>query len=398
MVLLFSLSLGFALAMVIGGNDVANSMATAVGAKAITVKQAVIIAAILEFTGAFFFGSHVTSTITKGILNTSFLSGNEMVYGAISALIGAFIWLGIATIFGLPVSTTHSIIGGMVGFGIVAGGFEAVDWIKMILIVSSWLISPFLGGLLAFLVFKLIAALILKKDAPINAAKKYAPFFISFTFFIIIFLFALKTLNIEYIFSLIIATVTFVITLFGSKLLIGRYIVKKENEDPYDVVERIFRRMQVITSCYVSLSHGANDVANAVGPLAVVYIALTAGAVGTTVEIPAWILAVGGFGIALGVGLWGKRVMHTVGNRITTLNNTRGFSIDFSAATSVLLASVFGMPVSTTHTVVGAVTGVGMARGFEGVNAGVLKHIMWAWLVTVPTAGLISIFVFLFIS
>jgi PiT family inorganic phosphate transporter len=332
-VLLFSLSLGFALAMVIGGNDVANSMATAVGAKAITVKQAVIIAAILEFTGAFFFGSHVTSTITKGILNTSFLSGNEMVYGAISALIGAFIWLGIATIFGLPVSTTHSIIGGMVGFGIVAGGFEAVDWIKMILIVSSWLISPFLGGLLAFLVFKLIAALILKKDAPINAAKKYAPFFISFTFFIIIFLFALKTLNIEYIFSLIIATVTFVITLFGSKLLIGRYIVKKENEDPYDVVERIFRRMQVITSCYVSLSHGANDVANAVGPLAVVYIALTAGAVGTTVEIPAWILAVGGFGIALGVGLWGKRVMHTVGNRITTLNNTRGFSIDFSAAT-----------------------------------------------------------------
>lgn len=172
MVLLFSLSLGFALAMVIGGNDVANSMATAVGAKAITVKQAVIIAAILEFTGAFFFGSHVTSTITKGILNTSFLSGNEMVYGAISALIGAFIWLGIATIFGLPVSTTHSIIGGMVGFGIVAGGFEAVDWIKMILIVSSWLISPFLGGLLAFLVFKLIAALILKKDAPTNAAKK----------------------------------------------------------------------------------------------------------------------------------------------------------------------------------------------------------------------------------
>lgn len=163
--------------------------------------------------------------------------------------------------------------------------------------------------------------------------KKYAPFFISFTFFIIIFLFALKTLNTEYIFSLIIATVTFVITLFGSKLLIGRYIVKKENEDPYDVVERIFRRMQVITSCYVSLSHGANDVANAVGPLAVVYIALTAGAVGTTVEIPAWILAVGGFGIVLDVGLWGKRVMHTVGNRITTLNNTRGFSIDFSAAT-----------------------------------------------------------------
>ncbi|TYB94833.1 MAG: inorganic phosphate transporter [Kosmotoga sp.] len=390
--------MGFALAMVIGGNDVANSMATAVGAKAITVKQAVIIAAILEFTGAFFFGSHVTSTITKGILNTSFLPGDVMVYGAISALIGAFVWLGVATIFGLPVSTTHSVIGGMVGFGILAGGFEAVDWIKMVLIVSSWFLSPFLGGLLAYIVFKLIAALILKKDAPINAAKRYAPLFISFTFFIIIFLFALKTLNIDFFLSLITGVVVFLLTLAGSKFIINRYIKKKDNEDRYDVVERIFRRMQVITSCYVSLSHGANDVANAVGPLAVVYIALTAGTVGTTVEIPAWILAIGGFGIALGVGLWGKRVMHTVGTRITTLNNTRGFSIDFSAATSVLLASVFGMPVSTTHTVVGAVTGVGMARGFEGVNAGVLKHIMWAWLVTVPVAGVISMLIYMVIT
>ncbi|MBO8166843.1 MAG: phosphate permease [Thermotogae bacterium] len=390
MILILSAALGLALAMAIGGNDVANSMATAVGAKAITVKQAVMIAAVLEFSGAFFFGAHVTSTITKGILNPSIISSDKtLMYGALSALIGAFIWLAIATLKGWPVSTTHSIVGGMVGFGIVAGGLGAVNWAKMLMIVSSWFISPFVGGLLAFVVFKLIAFSILRRKSPITATKHYAPLYIAGTLFIISFLFSIKTLKLGTYSSLLVGGVFFTLGFLVSFLLVAKYARKNQHE-PYEIVEGTFRKMQVLTSCYVSFAHGANDVANAVGPLAVVYIALTAGGIGSHVEVPSWMLAIGGFGIALGVGIWGKKVMDTVGTRITTLNNTRGFSIDFAAATTVLLSSFFGMPVSTTHTVVGAVTGVGLAHGLEGVNRGVLKNILWAWFVTVPVSGIIS--------
>lgn len=399
MLLYISLALGFGLAMTIGGNDVANSMATAVGAKAITVRQAVLIAAVLEFSGAFLFGTHVTSTITKGILEPAFIgSQNALVFGAISALIGAFAWLVLATLGGMPVSTTHSIIGGMVGFGLIAGGLQAVNWVKMLMIVSSWIISPLVGGFIAYVVFKLIAASILKKEDLMTATKRYAPIFISFAFFTIAFLFTVKTLKNPVNISLFWGLLFFVISFVISSLLIRRFLKKKQTGDCYEVVESTFRKMQILTSCYVSFSHGANDVANAIGPLAVVYFALTAGGIGETVNIPSWMLAIGGFGIALGVGLWGRKVMATVGTQITTLNNTRGFSIDFAAATSVLIASVFGMPVSTTHVVVGAVTGVGMARGFEAVNKGVLKNILWTWLVTVPVTAGISGFVFYLFS
>ncbi|WP_201029935.1 inorganic phosphate transporter [Kosmotoga arenicorallina] len=394
MILLLSIAIGLALAMAIGGNDVANSMATAVGAKAITVKQAVLIAAVLEFSGAFFFGAHVTSTITKGILNPDSISSDKMLmYGALSALIGAFIWLAIATLKGWPVSTTHSIVGGMVGFGIMAGGMGAVNWAKMLMIVSSWFISPFVGGLLAFIVFKLIAFSILRKKNPVSATKSYAPMYIAGTLFITSFLFSIKTLKLGVYKSLLTGIAFFVGSLLVSFFIVARYIRKNEHK-PYEVVEGTFRKMQVLTSCYVSFAHGANDVANAVGPLAVVYIALTAGGIGSHVEVPSWMLGIGGLGIALGVGIWGKKVMETVGTRITTLNNTRGFSIDFAAATTVLLSSFLGMPVSTTHTVVGAVTGVGLAHGLEGVNKGVLKNILWAWFVTVPVSGIISALVF----
>lgn len=398
MLLYLSMALGFGLAMAIGGNDVANSMGTAVGAKAITVRQAVVIAATLEFAGALFFGSHVTQTITKGILNTSIIDSQNMVIGAISALIGAFIWLVIATIFGLPVSTTHSIVGGMVGYGIVAAGFQAVNWSKIILIVASWFISPFLGAIIAFAMFKIIAAVILRRADPVAATRRYAPVFISLTFFIIGYLFLLKTVRLDLPVSLFAAVCIYLVSFFLSRVILRRLHSSADEAAKYDAVEGVFRKMQVITSCYVSLSHGANDVANAVGPIALVYLALTTGNVGATVQIPSWILAVGGGGIALGVGLWGKRVMTTVGTKITSINNTRGFCIDFSAATSVMLASVFGMPVSTTHSVVGAVTGVGMARGIEGVNRGVLKNIVWAWLVTVPVAAGTSALVFYLIA
>lgn len=397
MLLYLSMALGFGLAMAIGGNDVANSMGTAVGAKAITVKQAVIIAALLEFTGAFFFGSHVTQTITKGILNTSMIDSQSMVLGALAALLGAFIWLIIATIFGLPVSTTHSIVGGMVGYGIVAAGFEAVNWSKITLIVASWFISPFLGAIIAYLMFKIVAAVILRKSDPVIATKKYAPLLISLTFFIIGSLFFIKTLKMGILVSFLISSGIYLVSFLISRVLLSKLKSKNGEMEKYDVVEGVFKKMQIITSCYVSLSHGSNDVANAVGPIAVVYLALTAGSVGSTVAIPSWILAVGGFGIALGVGLWGKKVMTTVGTKITSINNTRGFCIDFSAATTVMIASIFGLPVSTTHGVVGAVTGVGMARGIEGVNRGVLKNIVWAWLVTVPVAALTSAAVFYFI-
>ncbi|AKI97317.1 inorganic phosphate transporter [Kosmotoga pacifica] len=394
MLLLFSMTFGLALAMAIGGNDVANSMATAVGAKAITVKQAVMIAAVLEFSGAFFFGAHVTSTITKGILNSEVISSDKvLMYGALSALIGAFIWLAIATIKGWPVSTTHSIVGGMVGFGIMAAGLDAVNWVKMFMIVSSWFISPFVGGFLAFVVFKLIALSILRRENPVTATKRYAPLYIAATLFIISFLFGVKTMKMGIYRSLLAGGVFFVLGFLLSFFLVRRYASKNEHK-PYEIVEGTFKKMQILTSCYVSFAHGANDVANAVGPLAVVYLALTTGGIGTHVEVPSWMLAIGGFGIALGVGIWGKKVMRTVGTQITTLNNTRGFSIDFAAATTVLLSSFFGMPVSTTHTVVGAVTGVGLAHGLEAVNRGVLKNILWAWFVTVPVSGVISALLF----
>ncbi len=387
--IIIAVIVGLAMAMAIGANDVANSMATAVGAKAITIKQAVIIASICEFSGAFFFGKMVTNTIRKGIVNPDLIQDpHVLAAGAFAALISATIWVFVATRFSLPISTTHSIVGGMTGFGIVALGWGSVYWMKILLIISSWFLSPLLGGLLGYAVFKAIVALIFKKKSPLAAAKKVGPFLIGITFFIFMWMFFSKVLHQNNVEQTILMSLG-VGVIMG---IIGYFLLKKikHNEDEYLSVEKMFKKLQIMTSCYVSVAHGSNDVANAIGPLAAIYAVWKYGTVASQTPVPKMLLVLGGIGISIGVAVWGHKVMKSVGEGITDLNNSRGFSVDFSAATTVFIASIFGLPVSSTHIVIGSITGVGFARGFEALNIGFLKQIGFSWLLTVPLAGITS--------
>ncbi|MBB6063266.1 PiT family inorganic phosphate transporter [Thermosipho japonicus] len=387
---------GFGMAFSIGANDVANSMATAVGAKAITPKQAVLIASILEFLGAVLFGAHVTKTIAKGIVDLNMISDpNNILVGAFSALIASIIWILLATFWGMPVSTTHSIVGGMVGFGLAAGGLQIVNWMTLLKIVITWITSPLIGGAMAYVIFKFISFSILHRKHPAKAAKYVAPILLGVAFYTIAVLFVVKTMKKDILLGNYAGIVIGFIVFLISFLYLKR---AKVGDNEYDIVEKIFKKAQVVTSCYVSFSHGANDVANAVGPLALMYIIITSGSVKGAIEIPKYILAMGGIGISFGVAILGYRVMKTVGQDITELNNTRGFSIDFSTATTVLIASTMGMPISTTHTVVGAVSGVGFARGIEVVNVGILKNIIISWFVTVPFAAGVSALLYIILT
>ena len=396
--LIFAIIVGFAMAMAIGANDVANSMATAVGAKAITIKQAVFIAAILEFSGAFFFGKMVTETIQKGIVKSDAVADSHaLLLGAFSALIAACLWIVIATAFELPVSTTHSIVGGMIGFGIAAASLKAIYWRKIAFIVASWFISPFLGGLLAFLVFTYISKTILRKKRPYAAARRHAPVLIAVTFLIIVLMFISKALRYQGSFLLPLSLALNIAFVTGILSFI-RLRKKKITGNRYFAVEEIFKKLQIMTSCYVSFAHGANDVANAIGPIAAIYGIVQYGNLAESVTVPKSFLALGGLGIALGVLVWGHKVMKTIGSKITELNNTRGFSIDFSTATTVLVASALGLPISSTHTVVGAVVGVGYARGVGAINLEIIKQIVISWLITVPASAGMSALLYLILS
>ncbi|MDV3104699.1 inorganic phosphate transporter [Thermococcus waiotapuensis] len=392
--LLITIILGFAMAWAIGANDAANSMSTAVGANAITPKQAVIIAGVLEFIGAYFFGKSVTETIRSGIIDPARITDpNVLIYGSIAALLAATLWLVIATKFGLPVSTTHSIIGGIVGYGIVYAGTAIVNWGKMTQVVLSWIISPIIGAIMAFLVFRAMTRSIFETGDPVRSAHLWSPFWISLAAIVIATMFYNKVLHGSdlrtgvMLYGLPAGVVTFLVAYPLIKLHFP-------SDDPLVGVESIFKRVQVITSGYVALAHGANDVANAIGPVAAVYAVASMGMAGMKVPVPRWILALGGLGIAVGVATYGYRVIETVGKRITELTNTRGFTIDFSAATVVLIASWLGLPISTTHTVVGAVVGVGLARGVKAINKDIVIDIIISWFVTVPVAALISAAIF----
>ncbi len=394
-VLIAGYILGFYMSWNIGANDVANSMASAVGAKAITIRQAIFIAGILNITGAVFIGSHVTNTIRKGIVSTDILTDPHIaLIGALSALLAASLWISFATWKSLPVSTTHSIVGAMIGFGIMAGGFSVINFGKLGAVVMSWVISPVFSLIIAYLMFRLIIKIILSKMDPFALALKLSPFFIGITFFIVVLSFLFKTplgknLSIETPAALVIAFILAFFSGIGGRKLLSRFIKKSESG-----AEEIFRRIQIGTSCYVALAQGANDVANAIGPLALIYFLVKTGSVGARVPVPVFLLLFGGIGIACGIGMAGHRVMDTVGKKITRLNNTRGFSVDFAAATTVLIASKMGLPVSTTHAAVGGVLGVGLARGLEAVNFGIVIKIMIYWILTVPAAAITSIIIF----
>lgn len=395
-VLVISFAIGFYMAWNIGANDVANSMASAVGAKAITIRQAIFIAAVLNVLGAVFIGSHVTNTIRKGIVSTQVLSDPDLaLVGALSALLAAAMWVSFATWKSLPVSTTHSIVGAMIGFGIMAGGTSVINWAKLGAVVMSWIISPIFSMVISFCVFKIIVRFILSRKRAMTEAMRLSPWFIAVTCFVVILSFLFKTplgTSLALGSYTSIAAAVFLSALLGvaGKMLIRKYLLVQKNNG----VEEIFRRIQIGTSCYVALAQGANDVANAIGPLAVIYFLAKTGTVGAKVPVPVFLLFFGGIGIACGIWMAGSRVMTTMGTKITTLTNTRGFSVDFAAATTVLLASKMGLPVSTTHAAVGGVMGVGLARGIEAVNFRIVLQIMIYWVLTVPAAALTCMFLF----
>jgi PiT family inorganic phosphate transporter len=395
-ILIIGYIFGFYMAWNIGANDVANSMASAVGAKAITIRQAIFIAGILNVLGAVFIGSHVTNTIRKGIVSTDVLTDPHLaLIGALSALLAAALWVSFATWKSLPVSTTHSIVGAMIGYGIMAGGFSVINWGKLAAVVLSWVISPIFSLVIAFGMFKVIVKIILVKQDAFREALRLSPVFIGLAVFVVVLSFLFKTplgktLAMDNWAALLVAAL-----LAGSLgycgMLFLRRIVGADNDDP---TEEVFRRIQIGTSCYVALAQGANDVANAIGPLAVIYFLVKSGNVGSKVPVPTFLLLFGGVGIAAGIGMAGHRVMDTIGTKITTLTNTRGFAVDFAAASTVLLASKMGLPVSTTHAAVGGVLGVGLAGGIEAVNFAVVFQIMIYWILTVPAAAVTSMVLF----
>ena len=395
---------GFFMAWGIGANDVANAMGTSVGARALTLFQAILVACIFEFAGAYLAGGEVTSTIRKGIIDPNILSGspNLLIYGMLSSLLAAGIWLLIASYYGWPVSTTHSIVGAIVGFAAVGISINAVEWNKVTTIASSWVVSPLLAGTISFLIFKSVQILILDTDDPFAKAKKYVPgymFLVGFVIAMVTFLKGLKHVGFDLSFqqSIIFSTAFgIVIALLGIAFLRRVENVSKQRGDVVlDGVERVFAVLMVFTACAMAFAHGSNDVANAVGPLAAVAsIVQSGGEIAAASVLPWWILLLGGTGIVAGLIMLGYRVIETVGKNITELTPSRGFAAELAAATTVVLASGTGLPISTTHTLVGAVLGVGLARGISAVNAGVVGRIFLSWIITLPVGAGLSIIIF----
>ena len=455
-----ALTVGLYMAWNIGANDVSNAMGTSVGSGALTLRQAILIAAVLEFCGAFFFGSHVSDTVQRGIVDPDFFLDNPRVlaYGMIASLIAAGVWLQLATYYGWPVSTTHTIIGALIGFGAAVGGAEAVHWGKVGFISLSWVISPLMGGLLSFVIFSFLRRKIFYQAHPVQAAKKVTPWLA----FVLISVLAgillvkgLKNIDLELstLETLALSMGAGAVVAVIAKVAVSRIVVdtvphaERPPVDPkarialekakkhlmkaqeasseemrrriektvnrvdaisamsrpptdgpsnvqYQAVERIFGYLQIVTACFMAFAHGANDVANAIGPLSAAVAVLSTGIVSVKATIPSWILAMGGAGIIVGLATWGWRVIETIGKKITELTPSRGFSAEFGAATTIVIASGFGMPVSTTHTLVGAVLGVGMARGIGALNLNTIRDIVSSWVLTIPAGAIIAVVFF----
>ncbi|WP_337842194.1 inorganic phosphate transporter [Rheinheimera sp.] len=397
---------GFIMAYGVGANDVANAMGTSVGSKALTLKQALVIAAIFEASGAWLAGGEVTSTIRSGIVDAeAFKAVPELlVYGMIGSLLAAGTWLLVATHFGWPVSTTHSIVGAIIGFASVGVGTEYVHWEEVSSIVGSWVVTPVLSGILAYLIFMSAQRLIFDTDHPLEAAKKYVPFYMVFAAFIMAFVTVSKGLkHVGLKLStgeglVLCVAIALVIGLIG-KIAISRVKIDPEadKEMHFTNVERIFGILMIFTACCMAFAHGSNDVANAIGPLAaVVGIIQSGGQILDKVALDWWILPLGAVGIVIGLATLGARVIRTIGENITHLTPSRGFAAEIAAASTVVIASGLGLPISTTQTLVGAVLGVGLARGIAALNLSVIRNIFVSWVVTLPVgAGLAILFFYL---
>lgn len=446
----------------IGANDVANAMGTSVGSGALTLKGAVIVAAILEFSGAFFFGSHVSKTMQSGIINPELFVNDPhiLVYGMLSALASAGIWLQVASYYGWPVSTTHSIVGAIVGFGATVGGMKAIYWENVGFIISSWILSPLLGGILGYYIFAMIRKKIFYTLDPVEATRRLTPFLVFVVVIVLALIFVFEGLRNLHLELSLMQKGIMTLGLAGMGSAISYFLVQRISPLPkrtplpissdgeevahalerarkhlqrvrtsttgelqyhvgllveevkgveqtiqqkqeasishseYLKVEQIFGYLQIMSACMMAFAHGANDVANAIGPLSAAIAILETGLLAVDAPVPTWALTLGGIGIVIGLATWGWRVIETIGKKITELTPSRGFAAEFGAATTIVLASRLGMPVSTTHTLVGAVLGVGFSRGLEAVNLKTTRHILISWVITVPLGAVIAIMLF----
>jgi len=394
---------GIFMAWGIGANDVANAMATSVGSKALTIRQAIMVAAIFEFLGAVLAGGAVTSTIRKGIVDTSLISDQPelLIYGMLAALLAAGFWLLLASRNGWPVSTTHSIVGAIVGFAAVGISVDAVQWSKVGTIVMSWVISPLTAGLIAYLIFGSVQRLILQQPDPLEKAKKYVPIYIFLAAFTITLVTILKGLKHVGLTLSMTNSYLLAIAIAGVIAAIGTVAIRRIKPDPrqekrqhFYTVERVFAVLMVVTACSMAFAHGSNDVANAIGPLAAVISVAKNGIIGAKSELSEWVLILGGAGIVIGLATFGRHVIRTVGEKITQLTPSRGFAAELAAATTIVIASGTGIPISTTHTLVGAVLGVGMARGIEAIDLRVVGRIVVSWIVTIPAGAVLAIIFF----
>lgn len=462
-----ALAFGLYMAWNIGANDVANALGTSVGSKALSLKQAVIVAAIFEFAGAFLVGAHVTNTVRKGLFDPEIFSDDIylLVYGMLAALLAAGAWLQIATFFGWPVSTTHSIVGAVVGFVLILKGYDALNWSKVGNVAASWIVSPLLSGIISYLLFSYIRKKIFDSPDPMRSTKKATPYLVFSVFLVLTMVMVYKGLkhlhlDLDFPEALGIAVLIGLAASLGSYILVNKFykdedfpdlavspdepeedtaitteleqvpkildsisnnsndilktrigkieaevkhlideikagtyskFIREAREASTQQAEKIFAKLQILSACFVAFSHGANDVANAIGPLAAVFDILLNQSVSMEVAVPLWILALGGVGIVIGLATWGYKVIYTIGQKITELTPTRGFSAEFGAAITILIASRLGLPVSTTHTLVGAVLGVGFARGVSSINLKVVKDIVAAWFITLPASAVLAI-------
>jgi PiT family inorganic phosphate transporter len=394
---------GLFMAWGIGANDVANAMATSVGSKALTIKQAILVAAVFEFLGAVLAGGAVTSTIRKGIVDADLLvnSPELLIYGMLASLLAAGTWLFIASKNGWPVSTTHSIVGAIVGFAAVGIGIDAVQWEQVATIVVSWIVSPLTAGLIAFLIYLSVQRLILTQEDPLTQAKRYVPvyiFFAGFTITLVTLLKGLKHVGLDLSLTNSYLLATGIAALIA---IVGFIFIQRIEPDPkaekkqhFHTVERVFAVLMVVTACGMAFAHGSNDVANAIGPLAAVISVARSGIVGAESALPIWVLVIGGGGIVVGLATYGRHVIATVGEKITQLTPSRGFAAELAAATTIVIASGTGIPISTTHTLVGAVLGVGLARGIEAIDLRVVGRIFVSWVVTIPAGAFLAIIFF----
>ena len=468
-IIVLAIAFGLYMAWGIGANDVANAMGTSVGSGALTLRRAVIIASILEFSGAFLVGMHVSDTVRAGIIDPEIFAGDGITFmlGMLSALLAAGLWLQIASWKGWPVSTTHSIIGALVGFGAVYGGINAIHWNKVGEVVASWVVSPLLSATISYFIFRLVLRTIFYKPNPLQSAKRLAPFLVFTVITILTLSLVFKglknlDLNLSLASSFVVASLAGLVAALISMALVSRLQVPDlsnrtsgeaitnpdvvralektakqlqraelaapghmkadvtdlldevrrlrfesqkryefhTNSSEYQSVEKLFVYLQILSACFVAFAHGANDVANAIGPMsAILSVALAGGqSIAAKSPVPLWVLALGGAGIVVGLATWGWRVMETIGRNITQLTPTRGFSAEFGAATTIVLASKLGLPVSTTHTLVGAVLGVGLARGIGAVNLGTVRDVIISWLVTIPAGAFLAISIFYILS